>query len=480
MRPLAGNFFVERAARPWKIKMTHSDFEQRLQNRKDAHHAQRDRDLAELFGALPEPEPMPDLAALPSPDARLAALDAWMERRIHTARSVSTPPSPETSAGARVSAPLTPLAEWLGAIDHSILADFFLRRFDVPLGLSAPTRVCETAEAFLAPIVDTLELNRDEANRLRRSNYTALDSFNALHIPGRGCFINAPALARQYHKTLGGLHHDADVRIHILREVAQAKWGWGFLCEYTTLGNKLVASKLWATWLAQSLGLHLPRFTHDADRLAAIQHSWLLTETGWRTWVWEYLAYKARTPVTAEPPPRSRMSTTLDLVGKIAVKFPEIIELSVNLGNQGLKVIGLVSLFRFLFIEQTGVAPHLTHLAIKQLQALAARRDGEIEKSFGVSLRTLAGRLYLSKIEATVGSVCVPYALMLACHHTYTALDSAAITRQIETLPLANVDTRLAMLVGLDPAVKYDPARMELAAREKCGIEGPREYFGIR
>ena len=81
-------------------------------------------------------------------------------------------------------------------------------------------------------------------------------------------------------------------------------------------------------------------------------------------------------------------------------------------------------------------------------------------------------------MEANIGILSTPYAVLIACHVEELDLSSAAalLEKAAET-PRNNSDTRMAMLSKLDSRVKYDPKAMYIAAWERLKLNGPQEYF---
>jgi hypothetical protein len=143
--------------------------------------------------------------------------------------------------------------------------------------------------------------------------------------------------------------------------------------------------------------------------------------------------------------------------------------------------VSLAELFRFLFLEQSEIVPNILHPVIMATEKFCLEKDAEVSKVINLPLSRLLGQAYFARLEASTGILSVPYAVLIACHVPELNLaplnGKPSVRVQVEKELRANPDTRLAMLSGIDPHVRYNPAALATAAWERLKLEAPEEYF---
>ena len=422
------------------------------------------------------------LPALPDDtlQARLQAWEALLDQRLAEQRGVVRPaPVPEIPATSTPQATPAPrrmpfgrgpeatLAAWLTDLDEMLLNQLELGRHPIPAGFRQPIRLYETSQEFRAAVASACGLAQ-----LPQAPPSPYHSPAAVHIPSQGTLLNLEHYRQQHGEqdlTLG----NAAAHAHVLGEAAVERWGWGYMLEYTRLGQKAGASGLWPALLAGRLGLPFPD-QRAAALAAALHQSWLLTEAGWLDWVWQFVMFKARHPVGEKLFQRSRPGRWLELLNKVVNLFP------LYLTPYGVRVrlLNLIDLFRFLFLEESEILPRTLHSVLTVVQELCTQHDKQAANELKEPLSRFLGRVYFAQMEANIGILSTPYAVLIACHVEELDLSSAAalLEKAAET-PRNNSDTRMAMLSKLDSRVKYDPKAMYIAAWERLKLNGPQEYF---
>lgn len=475
---------------------------QRLGQARARHEAQTRGEVASLLGILPEHlPPEPDLKAIADPAQRARVYDAWLARRAALFRGEpaesEAPPAaaagtPEAAAPGLPAVPAAGQAEppaaetpvpaveageaWFARMDAAVMTDFWLGRFALPEGLAAKPQLCRTLGEFLRRVGEGLGLNAREQAELETAPPERLMQAGMVHLPGQGCVVRPGALpeadrglqrasqSRQPHVLLGAL------KVYL-----QTRWCDGIFYELTGLGRQMAASGEGQISLGRRLGLDLSRWRGQAGRVEALERAGGIVQAGWREWLWDYLARKSRSPIgdrLVEGPPN--LLKTYETFGKIASLFPLVIDLS------GLnKILDAAGVVKYLFLDETGLSPKLTNRVLQEVEKFTARNGQGMQQAAGFHPQSALGWLYFSRLEANLGTFCVPYAYLVACHTQ--APPPEVPWEQVEALaaadPLATPDSRLAMLADLNPGGKYNPHGMALAAWEKFKMDGPREYL---
>lgn len=358
----------------------------------------------------------------------------------------------------------SPLQQWVASVERTMLAELGFDRFPLPAGFHPPVRFVDSEEAMRGLIARACGSEWQVVNgRLP----------GVLHLPGQGTVVN-----RAYYLEGNTAPETNDIQTYarFAADMAHERWGWGFLLEYTALGQAAGKAGLWPALVADRFGLP-GSGSAESGKARALRQIWMLTEAGWEDWVWQYVMFKARHPIGEHLFNKPRPGRMFELVAKILDLFPFYV---VPFGLK-LRLRNLLDLLSFLFLEQGEVIPRSLNSVLVITQGFCLQNDEAITGTAGMRLSQMLGRFYFSQLEAHVGILATSYAALIACHNERLDFrkmkDGAALLAQAEKDPRANPDTRLALLSNLDARVKYDSKAMATAAWERLRLEGPREYF---
>lgn len=410
-------------------------------------------------------------------EEQLAAYNSWLESRLALWRGETPapvhrplpPPSPM---------PLHAQVEtWAGDADQAALAEFDLTRFPRPGGFECPTRLLGRREEFLHALAAGLVLSRTEREDFLASPPQEASALEAIYLPGPngGCLVNASCFGLDEDNPQAHLNKDRDARVDVLKAVVRARWGSGFLLEYSALGREMQQHGLYNAWIARRSGLRLPRLEPALARLDALGRGMTIAWHGWREWIWEYIACKMRQPL-GEDLVVSRPSSRR--LGELLTRVARLLPLSLTFNNFTVRVTEVADLFRFLFFQQSKLASQAASQLLLAAEDYCNRHDEDNQQKAGVRVRGLLGWYYLSDLEAAISSYCVPYALLIALHIPpgLTGAEPDEIRRLFQEDHRSVPNTRLALLSGLDTSVRYDPKALRLAARA-LKLDAPETYF---
>jgi hypothetical protein len=413
-------------------------------------------------------------------EGRIQSWEAELDRRLTEHRRAQAPEPHSPIFELKPEQPLQPvldngrpfprldatLERWLTDLDHMMLGELALRQIPRPKGFERPIQIFENDQSMRQSIAKACDYPGDPAG-LRLPAH----GVGAFHAPGLGTFLNKEHYITQHgFKDFQG--EGLQAYASLISEIASERWGWGYLLEYTALGQAAGNAGLWPSLSAARL--EVPATTKQQYDLAkALRQSWCLSEVGWMDWVWQYVMFKSRHPIGEGLFYRPRPGRMMELVVKIIDLFPLYL---VPYGVK-LRLRNLLDLVNFLFLEEGDILPRSLNSILVWLQKQCTEHDEEVEKRIGQSLRKIFGRFYFAKLEGNVGILATPYAVLVAWHLPGLDLrhlkDGTHLLSKIESEPRLNPDTRLAMLSGLDPRVKYDPRAMFIAAWERLKLEGP-------
>jgi len=356
--------------------------------------------------------------------------------------------------------PLSPGGEaafrqWAEHVDTLMLKEVGLNTYPLPPGFRQPLRFVENEQAMHTWITRACGLGtQPEISHLR----------SMLHISGQGTIVNLGAYP-QGEPALGpGEPH---VYARFAADLAQERWGWGFIMEYTALGQAAGREGLWPALACGRLGLSV-----QAGKAQALQHIWRLTAAGGEDWVRQFVMIKARHAVGDRKPVKNNLRINYELIAGIAGIFPLILYPF----GAAISLRTMMDLFSILFLEQTEIIPDNLNALLVWLQDFCEKQDKGVAWPDGKYGRAFGGFSF-SKLEAHIGILCTPHATLIACHNEcldlHQAKDGPAILALAKKNPRANPDTRLALLSGLNSRVKYNPQAMSNAAWETLRLDGP-------
>ncbi len=385
-----------------------------LQDRLQAWEARLDQRLAEFRG---------EVAALPEPPALVA------------------PPKPQPSPAR----PAGILEGWLAELDALFHAELGLGRYSIPVGLAGPPLLLPDEAAM-----------RQAAGRAGLA--LPVITPPVLHLPGNGTLVN------QAQFPIRG--NDQLKRAKFMAVVARERWGWGYLLEYTCLGQSAVQAGLYPALAARRLGLQ--------------SSGWTLLATGLQDWVEQFVLFKARHAAAQGVKTGAMRHPRPDRLVELVLRVIKLFPLYILAGGVQKRLLSLIDLVRFIFLEENDIAIQGLHQLLLQTGNLCRAGDSKLQELSGYSLSQVLSMFYFTRLESCVGIRAVPYAVLIAAYLPGLDLgqDAAQINQAIAAAPRQHPDTRLALLSGLDSRVKYDPTAMYTAAWERLKLDGPKEYFG--
>jgi hypothetical protein len=389
---------------------------------------------------------------------RLAEFQQASSAALSFSAQAASPAQPDAAEAAPIPGS-SPCAGWVLQLDKMMFDELEFGRYALPAGFAAPVHWVDTM-AELRKVV-ALACGVPAIAEAAFTN-------NMFHYPGRGTFIN------RAHYEQPGLSDKKRLRAGFIGDIAWERWGWGFMLEYTALGNASGAAGLWPALCAHRLGLAIPDQA-ALQRAVALRRSWLFLEAGWTEWVWQFVQYKARYAVDLNKESLPRSARLMELLERIVKLFP----LFITPFGVRIQVLGLLDLAKFLFFEETDILTNNLHRGLFALQKFCSENDAQVEQSVGARLSQILGRLYFSQLESAAGILATPYAVLIAMH--IPTLPGKGNGQQIldavEQDVRLSADTRLALLARSDARVKYDPRALFVSAWERYQLEGPREFF---
>jgi len=352
---------------------------------------------------------------------------------------------------------------WIEAVRHMLQDELGFGSHPIPQGFQRPVQVVGDQAAMRSRVAKFCGLDESQLPTRNGSH-----EWGTIHLPGDGTYVN------NAHFLQAGSRNER--KTHFPAELAQQRWGWGYLLEYTALGQAAGQKGLWPALVADRLGLGFP----DPDQAAmarTLRQSWLFVEAGWTDWIWQYVMFKAHDPLGRNLLENPRPGRMFEFIIKILDLFPFYLSpfgLRLRLRN-------LLDLLRFLFLEQGEAIPNTLNPVLIATHQFCASHDAAIAAKVGMPLSQMLGRFYYAQLEAHIGILATPYATLIACHDEHLNLaaipDAATLEAALAADARATPDTRLALLSRLDTGVKYDPEAMFIAAWERLRLEGPSRYF---
>jgi len=397
---------------------------------------------------------------------RLREWETLLDRRLEEYWSakgqVPLPPLPEQlpfSAGREAV-----FREWAEYVDAIMLKEVGLDSYfpSHPQGFLVPLRFVGNEQSMQAWVTRACDL----------STQTEIPHVpHVMHIPGQGTIINLGAYPQN--ETVPG-SANTNLYTGFAADLAQERWGWGFLMEYTALGKDAGEEKLWTALSCERLGLPT-----QGGKARALQHIWRLSEAGWENWVREFVMTKARNAIGDKKNKKSVLRLSYEIIAGIGNVFPVLVQPFASthslLSTISLKTI--IDLVSSLILEHTEIIPTKLNSLIVNAQELCGNCDEAVKSKSGTTLTQWLGLLAFSKLETHIGIQSTPYAVMIAfhneCHILKNAKDGPAVLAVAKKNPRANPDTRLALLSELNSNVKYNPQTMSNAAWELLRLNGP-------
>jgi hypothetical protein len=396
--------------------------------------------------------------------ARISAWEALLEQRAAEFRGNPKPPvevkAPPTPAGQPPEVKET-LLKWVDQMDEMFFAQIGLRKYPLlPAGFAAPVRIFENEAAQSAALVQ----------KFGPAFQNAVSA--VIHLPGEGTWVCREAL----HKKFGPHCLAAEINEagrKVIYELAVERWGRGFLLEFTALGQSLGRAGLYPALGLDHLGQAIPD-EWEARAVRVIHQAWILTESGWCDWVWQFVLYKAHSAFGL-PKHEHPLSKIVEVLPKLMMTLP----LSINPFGLSFDIAKLIDLFNCLVLDQTSVVPNTINAMVLYIQRLCDQEPRLLANFLHMPVRQYFGRLCIARLEVHVGIHPLPYALLIASNLPFAIARPDRPEQFLETSeqdPNLNPDTRLLRLSGINKQVKHDPDVMIAAAAETLNLRISAPY----
>lgn len=473
-------------------------FERRLDARQRHHRAERARIREDLFGMegadLP---PCPSFEGVSFEEA-IEAYDEWVERRRRiwageppleqepatpgaspTPSSTKPRPRQQEKHQGRLQ-PITTLAGIDPAMTYTFALDRFLPKSRATLPQIVPRNTLNDFASTLEQVLpgyETRFLKWIEQVHARPGKWIKGNPIShlALHIPRQGTYMNVWQLSNGQDRSLDQLLEDTHTLRQTVHAVAAERWGHGFIEVYTEWGKDLHEADLGAFHLARRLALSVNE-SATAAREAVMSESAMFTTTGWSQWIGEYLAQRVRLSQRFEPAEKDRQLRLSQLWDALKRLF-RVIPLELWAAMLGTPIPGLDRLVRGVketlswLLLNTDLEADITNWHMRRMQrvALAAKRyEAELG---GISIQSMLSQALLGKVEAHLGSMLVPYAVLLAANLDFSRREDADDLRQwLDADVWQNVDARLLMLTKLDRSVRHNVTTLMTTAVHELGL----------
>jgi len=451
-------------------------FEERLERRRAQHAQARAQASETLFGADSASATSPSFTGLAFEDA-IVAYDDWIEQRLRDWRDEPPPDPPPPAPAVRPSRPersasrkshqgrmepITRLAEMDRFVSDAFALDEFLQGLQLDL---PPIVECATVEHFAGALERVAPHLRPSfprwLNDVRQRPGDVLPgnplSALAHHISGKATYFNAAQLPLKPN----GPNRKYERLQRSVRVVAAERWGHGFLEHCTMWGQDINSRDLGPIHLLRRLGAEIPP-SPAAARESVLAESALFTSAGWAIWIGDYLARRVRVAEKSLPQGEAgRM--TLSQVWDAIKRLARLVPLETWAQLLGAPILGLDRLYESLsetlrwLLLSTTLEGQLINGHTRWMQRSTLYLEPLAQQRLGFSLRGELGQLLLSKVEAHLGPMLVPYAVLLAANLDFEEQQEAeALRAWLDEDVWQNVDARLNMLTKLDRSVKHN------------------------
>ncbi len=435
-------------------------------------------------------------ARLQDYEARLEAQIEAHRRQSHLAISAiwSAEPTPSRETPAVLPPPLPGQPRIvlhgepaLQGLDRLFAMEFDLARYfpDRSLG-RYPTVYAETLEEFYAPYLELMDVSESSKRvlmeRLKaQTEEAAADGRGGvygIYWPGRGCYLNGWLFARTAPASGKGRQPinprqaltDPQTLPRILATAVHEKQGHGFVSEFTALGEEKKRLGLWRYDIARRFALRdvdTPETALLREKESVVYRSSQLLEEGWSTWIEHHMmghwaAFNGR-PWT---PCRYALIQVWKPLAQLAKESGDAaVTEAVRDIQQALEIV--------LLAEDATLDD--VHAAVLILHQHGPMADDAFALALGQPFAYVVGYLLLRKMEARLGSLCLPYAVTIAGNVTYGLEQVAAsdLQRLVARDPRLNMDSRLAQLGMLELKQKGNVAELTHHAHEELNLAVP-------
>ena len=476
------------------------DFAQRLNRKVAAHQRERAHAARDLFGTpADELAPVPDLVAMDSFDEATQAYDEWVDRRLAVWRGdvilepelTERPGRAFVPQGAGKRGRVQPIGR-LEEMDDLVIDSFAFQEFlTVAIDNRAPMTACTTLESFgetLKPFLAGYEdrfaewcaqVERAPGREVRGNPLSRL----AIHVPWQGTYINGWQMTKGQPDALDGAMQRPATLCRAVEAVGAERWGFGFIERYSAWGQGLHQMGLDAPILTGRLGLPLvgdgSASASQAARTAALAEGAMFTTTGWSLWVGEYLSRRSRSDPALDGDDCQQPFRLTQLWDALKRLF-RIVPLSTWTQLLGIPILGIDQIVHAiaeiigLILSNSDLDTRMVIARVRRMQRLALGLEEEARQRVGFSLHDAFSRMLIGNIEAKLGVMPVPYAVLMAANVEFDPQsDADEIRSWLDSDARQNIDARLVMLSRMDSSVKHNVSTVVSAAVHGLGLRPP-------
>jgi len=422
-----------------KIDDMRKSFEEKLEKRAKDHQRQIEKDIDSLREIVMKP-------SLPQDARELKEKTKQFDQRMSESKNRSMPQKDVQALFSMYD------HQALTELDQKFSDLFDLARYYPTDRLTYPTIFCETLEEFYQPMLADYNISPQakevELKRLIADGRKTAQDLNGGGImgyllPGRGCFLNGWLFVYGRDIAPKDAFQDASLLSRILTTAVHEKLGHGFLSSYSALGQVKTKLGLMQIELASRFGL---RTSDDPiSSLRVRQHNLIYSvsvflEEGWSTWIETYLG---QLMPEASVHPRYNLQQVMEALKKLTVENSGDGD---NTKNEELQAL-LQGALTILFLDPEANIAEL-HAAVMILQLVNQQYAMETMTVLGQPLIYAVGSLLMSQAEANLGSVCVPYAALIAANilFNFDEISLSDLGTLLSTDPSLHPDARLAAI----------------------------------
>jgi len=373
----------------------------------------------------------------------------------------------------------------LQQLDRLMWEEFGLGRYFPENRLARyPVIYCETLEEYFQPFVEILNISKTTKRRLikelkARAEEKATRGEGELGInwPGRGCYLNGWLFAYGRAPNARAALRNPHIFPLILSAAAHEKLGHGFITEFTAMGQEKERLGLWRYEIARNFSLRTadtPRSALLREKEHIVYASSRLLEEGWATWIEEHALHRAREAgiLDLEAPlvPTGRYS--LGQVWHLLDELRTSSELEVAKAAEAVS--------RSVAVLLLGKNPESgeVHRAVLTIHRYSPLLDDSFARAFGQPVAYVLGYLLMRRLEARLGTLCLPHAVCIAATITYDLehISASDLGRLVAENPCLNADSRLAHLGLLDLSSKGDVKELAHRAHEELNLAVPEGW----
>lgn len=348
---------------------------------------------------------------------------------------------------------------------------------------SYPIVFCETLEEFYSNVYQNEKLSATNRADLIRSAVKYAEHGNecvyGVNLPGSGCYINGWVFGKKYNLDPRVVLNHPVIFMDIARTAIHEKLGHGFLKLASQIGRTVNSLGFQLIEIANRFSKET--YTDIMDSVRYEQHKVLFTsstflEEGWSTWIESFLSHH----LYGSTHPRYTLEQWNAAIDKGGIRrfFPTIQQEIKDQSEVLLKTGGTES-------EETGernsrktINPSAIHNAMTFFCEKESQIQSHLKTNLGQPLRYVFGQLLMSQVEEKCGALCVPHAAVIAGNIKFDleSLGVADLAKLVSTDPMANANTRLAMISQIEIPKKNDIPAFARLIEEELNIPVPDIY----